>query len=106
MKVAAASPRTEFVRRLIASRPLGRDEYVEDVLRLERLLANRGSMGMASVMAFLNLLSRYPREYEAIRREIGAEDEDRRPDEERIARLIEERLRLAETRTNSEGTFL
>ena len=104
--MASPSSRTEFVRRLIDSRPLGRDEYVEEVLRLERLLANRGSMGMASGMAFLNLLSRYPREYEAIRREIGAEDEDWRPGEERIARLLEERLRLAEARTDSAGTFL
>lgn len=98
-------PRTEFVRRLIASRPLGADEYVEDLVKLERSLASRGHLGVASGMAYLNLRSRYPREYEAIQRELGAVD-DGRPQETRIARLLEERLRLAEARTHAPGTFL
>ena len=84
---------------------MGPDEYIESLLRLERLVANRGPMGMASGMAFLNLLSRYPREYEEIRRELGAV-EDLRPGGERIVQLLEERLRLAEARTNAAGTFL
>ena len=84
---------------------MGPDEYIENLLQLERSLANRGHRGVASGMAYLNLLSRYPREYEAIRRELGAVEEWG-PEEGRIARLLEERLRLAEARTDAPGTFL
>lgn len=90
----------------MASRPLGADEYVEVILKLERLLANPGPLGVASGMAFLNVVSRYPRETEAIRRELGVAGNDVRVDEERISRLLEERLRLAEVRTDAAGTFL
>lgn len=104
--MVALGPRTEFVRRLLASRPLGPDGYLEDVVKLERALASRGGMGVASGLAFGHLLSRYPREYEAIRRELGGRVEDLRPVEKRIAPLLEERLRLAEDRTDAVGTFL
>jgi len=102
----APYPRTDFVQRLIASRPVGPDGYVEDLVKLERVLAHPRAMGIASGLALGHLLSRYPREYEAIRRELGAAPEDWRPDGERIARLLEERLRLAEVRADAAGTFL
>ena len=41
---------------------MGPDEYIENLLQLERSLAIRGHRGVASGMAYLNLLSRYPRE--------------------------------------------
>lgn len=104
--MAALGPRTEFLRRLVASRPLGPDGYVEDLVKLERALANRGAMGVASGLAFGHLLSRYPREYEAIRKELGGPLADSRPAGERIALLVEERLRLAEVRADAAGTFL
>ena len=51
----------------------------------------------AESLALSNLLSRYPREAEAIARELGV-----RPfvpiEDERVSALIDERLRLAESR--------
>jgi len=104
--MVALGPRTEFVRRLFASRPLGPDGYLEDIVKLERALANRGPMGVASGLAFGHLLSRYPREYDVIRRELGGPIKDAHPSEDRIALLVEERLRLAEVRTAVPGTAL
>ncbi len=100
------SPRTEFVRRLLASRPLGPDEYAEVLLRLERTLVSRGPFGIAGSIALLNLLSRYPREYEAICLELGADPTVWAEPEEAITRLIEERLRLADERAGTPRAFL
>lgn len=98
------APRTDFVRRLLAERPLGPDDYAEDLIQLERTIAAGGPLGIASGMAFLHLLSRYPREYEAIRSELGAEalDEPR----ERIELLLEERIRLAASRSGTPNAIL
>ena len=66
------------------------------LLALERFLSSR-SVGMAESFALSNLLSRYPREAEAIARELGV-----RPfvplEDERVSALVDERLRLAESR--------
>jgi hypothetical protein len=89
--------RTEFVRRAILERRYGPDPtYARDLLALERFLSAR-SVGMAESMALSNLISRYPREADAIARELGA-----RPfvpfEDERMSALVDERLRLAESR--------
>lgn len=90
-------PRTEFVRRTITGREYRPDEaYARDLLALERLASER-PLGFASSLALTNLLSRYPREADAIVRELGM-----RPfvplEEERVRDLTSERLRLAERR--------
>ncbi len=91
------NPRTEFVRRTILDRPYEPDPtYARDLLALERILSAR-AVGMAESIAFSHLVSRYPREADAIGRELGA-----RPfvpfEDERVADLVDERLRLALSR--------
>ncbi len=100
------SPRTGYVARLLAARPLGPDDYTEDLLQIERTIAAGGASGVASWMSFLNLISRYPREYESIRRELGVDPEDWTRSKDRIEGLVEERLRLAERRAGAPGSFL
>ncbi|MGQ0797952.1 MAG: hypothetical protein ACT4OI_08855 [Methanobacteriota archaeon] len=90
-------PRTEFVRRSVLERPFGPDlAYTHDLLELERFLAS-SPPGMAGSLALQHLMSRYPREADAIVRELGV-----RPfaplEEARVAALVEERLSLAERR--------
>ena len=89
--------RTEFVRRAILEREYEPDPgYAGDLLALERFLSAR-SVGMAESMALSNLISRYPREADAIAKELGV----RRfvPfEDERMSALVAERLRLAERR--------
>lgn len=105
-------PRTEFVRRTLEDRRYGPDEaYARDLLQLERLAETR-PLGLASAMALSNLVSRYPKEADAIVRELGV-----RPfvplEDERMMALTAERLRLAEMRhpmrrlhtEESEGLF-
>ena len=53
--------RTRFVRRLAETRPSGFDRYIEDLILIERALVD-GHRGVAATMAYLNLISRYPRE--------------------------------------------
>jgi len=89
--------RTDFVRSAILERRYEPDaSYARDLLALERFLSSR-SVGMAESLALSNLLSRYPREAQAIARELGV-----RPfvpiEDERVSALIDERLRLAESR--------
>lgn len=91
------TPRTEFVRRSILERPFGPDlPYAQDLLQLERLLAG-SPPGMAGSLALQHLMSRYPREADAIVGELGV-----RPfapvEEARLSALVEERLWLAERR--------
>src|SRR5438034_1441723 len=63
--------RTDFVRSAILERRYEPDaSYARDLLALERFLSSR-SVGMAESLALSNLLSRYPREAEAIARELG-----------------------------------
>src|SRR5207249_8434262 len=67
----AISTRTDFVRRAILERRYEPDaSYAHDLLALERFLSSR-SVGMAESIGLSNLLSRYPREAEAIAREVG-----------------------------------
>src|SRR5712691_627948 len=91
------TPRTEFVRRTIFERRYEPDAtYARDLLALERILDTR-AVGMAESIALSNLVSRYPREADAIGRELGV-----RPflpfEDERVADLVDERLRLALSR--------
>ena len=88
--------RTKFVRRVADARPGGFDRYVEDLLRIERALVD-GHQGVAATMAFLNLISRYPRETEAIAAELGTEVLEPL-NEEKIDEVLGDRLRLAEER--------
>ncbi len=88
---------TAFVRQIIEERRFGPDEvYARDLLALERLAAMR-PIGLASSLALSNLMSRYPREADAIVRELGV-----RPfqplEDERMHALASERLRIAEMR--------
>ena len=90
-------PQTEFVRQTIRR---GRYEpdatYARDLLALERFLSTR-AIGMADSIALSHLVSRYPREADAIVRELGV-----RPfipfEDERVSALVDERLRLALSR--------
>lgn len=91
------APRTEFVRRTILERRYEPDAtYANDLLALERFLASP-AVGMAESIALSNLVSRYPREADAMMRELGV-----RPfvpfEDERVSALVDERLRLAESR--------
>lgn len=88
---------TEFVRRTLEERPFGPDEaYARDLLTLERLAAVR-PIGLASSLTLSNLVSRYPREADAIVRELGVRPF--RPLEgERLESLVAERLQIAELR--------
>ena len=89
--------RTTFVRKLAQTRPSGHDGYVEDLLKIERALVDAGPRGVASTMSYLNLISRYPRETEAIAAELGTTV--LRPlDEERIDQILDDRLHRAEER--------
>jgi len=88
------APRTKFVRRTILERRYEPDPtYARDLLALERFLSSR-SVGMADSLALSNLISRYPREADAIVKELGV-----RPfipfEDERVSALVDERLRLA-----------
>ena len=79
---------------MLLERPYEPDaSYARDLLALERFLSRR-SVGMAESLALSNLLSRYPREAEAIMKELGV-----RPfvplEDDRISALVDERLRLA-----------
>lgn len=90
-------PQTEFVRRALAGRPTAPDAmYESDLLELERLVSTR-PLGLASAMNLSNLISRYPREADAIVRELGPRPFEPLEDE-RLRMLSDERLRLAETR--------
>jgi hypothetical protein len=87
-------PQTEFVRRMLQERPVEPDAtYARDLLALERFLSTK-AVGMAESFALSHLISRYPREADEIVRELGVRTfipfED-----ERVAALIDERLRLA-----------
>lgn len=86
--------RTKFVRAVAETRPSGFDLYVEDLLRIERALAEPGPRGVAATMAYLNLISRYPRETEAIAAELGTTVLEP-VNEEKIEEVLGERLRLA-----------
>ena len=90
----AKIPQTEFVRRTILERRYEPDAtYAQDLLALERFLSTK-AVGMAESFAFSHLVSRHPREADAIVRELGV-----RPfipfEDERVAALVDERLRLA-----------
>ena len=89
-----ALPRTDFVRRTLEERRFEPDvTYARDLLALERLLSTR-AVGMAESIALSNLVSRYPREVDAIVGELGV-----RPfvplEDDRLAALVAERLQLA-----------
>ncbi len=89
---------TEFVRRALLRRPEDADEaYSRDLLMLERLAAMR-PLGLASSLGLSNLISRYPREADAIARELGIRSFVPLEDE-RIRMLADERIRLAEMRS-------
>lgn len=89
--------RTEFVRHTLEGHRFGPDEgYIQDLLQMERLAATR-PLGLASRMTLSNLISRYPREADAIVRELGLRPFEAFEDE-RLRSLAEERLRLAERR--------
>jgi hypothetical protein len=94
----ARTPQTEFVRRMILDRPFEPDPtYAGDLLALERFLSTH-AVGMAESIALSHLVSRYPREADAIAKELGI-----RPfipfEDERLGTLVDERLRLALSRT-------
>ena len=87
-------PQTEFVRKALFGRTVEPDAtYAGDLLALERILSTR-AVGMAESIALSHLVSRYPRESDAIARELGT-----RPfipfEDARVAALVDERLRLA-----------
>ncbi|HEX9341659.1 MAG TPA: hypothetical protein VF992_10905 [Thermoplasmata archaeon] len=87
-------PRTDFVRRTLEQRRYEPEvSYARDLLALERLLSSR-AVGMADSIALSNLVSRYPREADAIVSELGVRSfvpfED-----DRLAALVDERLQLA-----------
>src|SRR5881227_2196307 len=91
-------PQTEFVRKALLGRTVEPDAtYAGDLLALERILSTR-AVGMAESIALSHLVSRYPREADAIVRELGVRSfipfEDGR-----VAALVDERLRLALSRT-------
>ncbi len=93
-----AYAQTEFVRRAILRRPEDADEaYSRDLLMLERLAGTR-PLGLASSLTLSNLISRYPREADAIARELGMRSFEPLEDE-RIRMLTDERIRLAELRS-------
>lgn len=88
---------TEFVRRTLEERRFAPDElYARDLMALERL-ASMHPIGLASSLALSNLISRYPKEADAILGELGA-----RPfapfEDERLSSLMAERLQIAEMR--------
>src|SRR5947207_10149651 len=91
-------PQTAFVRKALLGRTVEPDAtYAGDLLALERILSTK-AVGMAESIALSHLVSRYPREADAIVRELGVRSfipfEDGR-----VAALVDERLRLALSRT-------
>ncbi|MEK6912051.1 MAG: hypothetical protein AABX36_04550 [Candidatus Thermoplasmatota archaeon] len=93
--------RTSFVQERIENRPAGPDSFIEDLLKIERSLAEAGPRGVAATRAFLNLMSRYPRESEAIARELGTSPLPY-PASDRLDEIVDDCLRLAEERLLSE----
>ncbi len=92
-----SSAQTEFVRQALLRHPEDADVmYSRDLLMLERLAAMR-PLGLASSLTLSNLISRYPREADAIARELGIRGFESLEDE-RIRMLTDERIRLAEMR--------
>ncbi len=88
---------TEFVRQALLRGSAEDDQgYRRDLLLLERLSSVR-PLGIASALTLSNLVSRYPREADAIARELGIRSFEPLEDE-RIHELAAERLRLAEAR--------
>jgi len=92
------NPQTEYVRQMLFGRPTEPDAtYAGDLLALERFLSSR-AVGMAESIALSHLVSRYPRESDAIVSELGV-----RPfipfEDHRLSALVDERLRLALSRT-------
>ena len=89
---------TEFVRRMLVERPVEPDAtYARDLLALERFLSTK-AVGMAESIALSHLISRYPREESAMVGELGVRSFTPFEDE-RVAALVDERLRLALGRT-------
>src|SRR5947207_16012353 len=85
---------TEFVRRMLVERPGEPDAtYGQDLLALERFLSTK-AVGMPESIALSHLVSRYPREADAIVRELGLRSFIPFGDG-RAAELVEQRLRLA-----------
>src|SRR5207244_13626766 len=85
---------TEFVRRMLVERPVEPDAtYAQDLLALERFLSTK-AVGMAESIALSHRVSRYPREADAIVRELGVRSFIPFVDE-RVAALVAELLRLA-----------
>lgn len=77
--MAYQDARTDFVRRAIAGRSWRDHDYIDELRRIEEELAAPRPHGVATTLAVTNLLCRYPRESEAIRRELRrphASDED------------------------------
>lgn len=93
--------RTRFVLKQIEGRPAGPDSFIEDLLKIERSVAEAGPRGVAATMAFLNLVSRYPRETEAIARELGTSAVPHLASD-RLDEIIDDCLRLAQERLLSE----
>src|SRR5207302_5349371 len=84
-------PQTEFVRKALFGRTVEPDAtYAGDLLALERILSTR-AVGMAESIALSHLVSRYPRESDAIARELGTRPfipfEDARRSEEHTSEL-------------------
>ncbi len=90
-------PQTDFVRRMLKERSFGPDEgYARDLLALERFASMR-PIGLASSLALSNLVSRYPKEADAILRDLGVGSFEPLEDE-RLQSLAAERLQIAELR--------
>lgn len=91
------TPQTEFVRRMLEGRRFGPDEgYARDLMALERFASMR-PIGLASSLAFSNLVSRYPKEADAILKEMGVRSFEPFEDE-RLRSLVTERLQIADLR--------
>ena len=93
--------RTSFVQERIENRPPGPDSFTEDLLKIERSLAEAVPRGIAATMAFLNLVSRYPRESEAIDIELGTSPLPHLASD-RLDEIVDDCPRLAEERLPSE----
>jgi hypothetical protein len=88
-------PRSAFVRRIVAELPFTKKNraFVDDLLALEELALGRGPTGFVSGMFYAGLQSRWPREYEAIAREL---------DPKRLAKERREEQREARRRQKQE----
>src|SRR5437870_13649593 len=85
---------TEFVRRMLVERPVEPDAtYAQDLLALERFLSTK-AVGMAESIALSHLVSRHPREADAIVRQLGLRSFIPFA-AERVAPLVDERPPLA-----------